>query len=132
MGDVKPENIQAMKEGVMLDDGVAKFTDIVESGGEGINRWFYVVVMEGRNREVRRLWESQELTVSRLKRVRYGDVFIPSDVRAGQWIELEQAEVNGLAEMGGAELEEKRSLTRAEQEAKDRHRRKLRRSGIKK
>jgi hypothetical protein len=53
-------------------------------------------------------------------------------VRAGQWIELEQAEVNGLAEMGGAELEEKRSLTRAEQEAKDRHRRKLRRSGIKK
>jgi 23S rRNA pseudouridine2605 synthase len=132
MGDVKPENIQAMKEGVMLDDGVAKFTDIVESGGEGINRWFYVVVMEGRNREVRRLWESQELTVSRLKRVRYGDVFIPSDVRAGQWIELEQAEVNGLAEMGGAELEEKRSLTRAEKEAKDRHRRKLRRSGIKK
>ncbi|ROS04749.1 23S rRNA pseudouridine2605 synthase [Sinobacterium caligoides] len=132
MGDVTPEKIKAMTDGVMLEDGLAKFTDVVESGGEGINRWFYVVVMEGRNREVRRLWESQELTVSRLKRVRYGDVFIPSEVRSGQWIELSQDEINGLADMSGAEKEDKRPLTRAEKETRDRHHRKLRRHGGKK
>ena len=80
--------LQRMIDGVMLEDGVARFTDIQDGGGDGINRWFYVVIMEGRNREVRRLWESQGLTVSRLKRVRYGEVFIPSRVKQGQWVEI--------------------------------------------
>lgn len=96
MGDVKDEMLQRMLEGVMLEDGMARFTDIQEIGGEGINRWFCVVLMEGRNREVRRLWESQGLTVSRLKRVRYGNVFIPPKVKQGQWLELEHAEVKSL------------------------------------
>jgi len=132
MGDVTEDNIQAMKDGVMLEDGIAKFTDVVESRGEGINRWFYVVVMEGRNREVRRLWESQQLTVSRLKRVRYGDVFIPSEVRAGQWIELPQNEIDNLAQMCGGKKDSNKPLTRAEEEIRDRHHRKLRRHGGKK
>ncbi|MCL6417324.1 23S rRNA pseudouridine(2605) synthase RluB [Aestuariirhabdus sp. Z084] len=97
MGEVTPEMTKQMFEGVELDDGPARFTDIVDSGGEGINHWFHVVLMEGRNREVRRLWESQGVTVSRLKRVRYGNVFIPSEVKAGQWCELEQKEVDSLA-----------------------------------
>ena len=96
MGEVREDMVQRMLDGVMLEDGMARFTDIQEIGGEGINRWFCVVLMEGRNREVRRLWESQGLTVSRLKRVRYGNVFIPPKVKQGQWLELEHAEVKSL------------------------------------
>lgn len=99
MGDVKDEMLQRMLEGVMLEDGMARFTDIQQIGKGGINTWFCVVLMEGRNREVRRLWESQGLTVSRLKRVRYGEVFIPSKVKQGQWVELERPEVKSLYRM---------------------------------
>lgn len=108
MGEVEPEMLKRMVEGVMLDDGVARFTDIQDGGGDGINHWFYVVIMEGRNREVRRLWESQGLTVSRLKRVRYGEVFIPSRVKQGQWTELERKEVKSLYRMAG--LKEKQVM----------------------
>jgi 23S rRNA pseudouridine2605 synthase len=106
MGEVKPEMMQQMIDGVMLEDGLAKFSDVQDGGGDGINRWFYVVLMEGRNREVRRLWESQGLTVSRLKRVRYGEVFIPSRVKQGQWNELERKEVKGLYRMAGLDVKE--------------------------
>jgi len=101
MGEVDDEVLQRLREGVLLEDGVARFTDIQAGGGEGINRWFYVVIMEGRNREVRRLWESQGLTVSRLKRVRYGEVFIPSRVKQGQWLELPPKDVAVLYAMAG-------------------------------
>ncbi|WP_311944879.1 23S rRNA pseudouridine(2605) synthase RluB [Halomonas piscis] len=97
MGEVKQDNVVAMVEGVMLDDGPARFTDVQEFGGEGINTWFHVVILEGRNREVRRLWESQALTVSRLKRVRYGNIFLDKRARAGEWVELGQDEVDDLA-----------------------------------
>ena len=120
MGEVQPEMLRAMVEGVMLDDGLAKFTDIQDGGGEGINRWFYVVLMEGRNREVRRLWESQGLTVSRLKRVRYGEVFIPSRVKQGQWYELERKEVKGLYRMAGLETKEVKRNTIREREVMER------------
>ena len=106
MGEVDDDMLKRMTEGVMLEDGVAKFADIQLGSGDGINRWFYVVLMEGRNREVRRLWESQGLTVSRLKRVRYGDVFIPSKVKQGQWVELERKEVKGLYRMAGLQAKD--------------------------
>lgn len=96
LGHVDEPLIKRMTEGVMLDDGIARFSDVVEGGGEGANRWFYVVVMEGRNREVRRLWESQDVQVSRLKRVRYGKVFLPSKLRQGQWSEMPVKEVDAL------------------------------------
>lgn len=99
MGHVTPEIVKTLTEGVLLEDGVARFTDIVDGGGEGINHWFYVVIMEGRNREVRRLWESQGLQVSRLKRVRYGNIFIPSKVKQGQWTELSSSEIDTVYEM---------------------------------
>ena len=91
-GEVTDEVIERLREGVLLEDGFARFTDIQPGRDDevrrGANQWFYVVLLEGRNREVRRLWESQDLSVSRLKRVRFGPLFIPSKIRAGQWIEL--------------------------------------------
>ena len=97
MGNVTQQKVKNMFDGVELEDGPARFTDIVDSGGTGINRWFHVCIMEGRNREVRRLWESQELTVSRLKRVRFANVIIPDHLRMGQWEELNKAEIDELA-----------------------------------
>ena len=70
---------------------------------ESANQWYYVVIMEGRNREVRRLWESQDLTVSRLKRTRYGSFFIPSSVKSGKSIELKGRDVDDLYLMAGVE-----------------------------
>ena len=97
MGEVTQQKVDNLFNGVELEDGMARFTDIVDSGGKGINRWFHVCILEGRNREVRRLWESQELTVSRLKRVRYGSQIIPDHLRQGQFQELNQAEADALA-----------------------------------
>lgn len=101
-GEVTEEMLENLKTGVMLEDGPAKFTDIKEApGGEGFNHWYHCVVMEGRNREVRRLWESQGLVVSRLKRVRFGPVFLTSDLTMGRWREMDQREVDILsAEVG--------------------------------
>ncbi|MGE7956778.1 23S rRNA pseudouridine(2605) synthase RluB [Pseudomonas sp. NPDC089530] len=101
-GEVDDEMIERLKAGVMLEDGPAKFTDIQQApGGEGFNHWYHCVVMEGRNREVRRLWESQGLVVSRLKRVRFGPVFLNSDLPMGRWREMSQYEVDILsAEVG--------------------------------
>ena len=88
-GEVRQEQLEKLKKGVKLDDGPAHFSDIVASGGgsEG-NHWYHVTLLEGRNREVRRLWESQGVTVSRLKRVRYGAVFLPKRLRMGEYSEL--------------------------------------------
>ena len=120
MGDVTSDMLQRMQEGVMLEDGVARFTDIQDGGGDGINRWYYVVLMEGRNREVRRLWESQGLTVSRLKRVRYGDVFIPSKVKQGQWVEMERSDVKSLYRLAGISAKEVARTTAKDREAMQR------------
>jgi 23S rRNA pseudouridine2605 synthase len=87
-GEVSPEQIETLKTGVTLDDGPAHFSDIVSSGGSEGNRWFHVTILEGRNREVRRLWASQGVTVSRLKRVRYGAVFLPKRLHMGDYSEL--------------------------------------------
>ena len=126
MGDVKPEHIKAMVDGVMLEDGMAQFTDVQEFGGEGINTWFHVVIMEGRNREVRRLWESQGLTVSRLKRVRYGSIFLDKRARAGEWIELTQQEIDQLSEMAGLERRRVREASLDNRDRIDRQRKKTR------
>jgi 23S rRNA pseudouridine2605 synthase len=97
-GEVDDDMLLRLKNGVILEDGPARFTDIQEApGGDGFNHWYHCVVMEGRNREVRRLWESQGLMVSRLKRVRFGPVFLNSDLPMGRWRELTQFEVDTLS-----------------------------------
>ena len=97
MGEVTPEIILNLKRGVMLEDGMAQFDDIVEKGGEGINKWYQVKLKEGRNREVRRLFESQGLKVSRLLRIRYGSVSLPRELRTGRYLELDRREIDTLA-----------------------------------
>lgn len=101
-GEVTEEMIENLKKGVMLEDGMAQFSDIQAAPeGDGLNRWYHCVVMEGRNREVRRLWESQGLVVSRLKRVRFGPVFLTASLSVGRWREMDQREVDILsAEVG--------------------------------
>tara|TARA_B100001778_G_scaffold227256_1_gene188750 strand:- start:12 stop:737 length:726 start_codon:yes stop_codon:yes gene_type:complete len=95
-GKVTDEILQNLTNGVKLEDGFAKFTD-VQGGRKGnTNQWFAMVIMEGRTREVRRLWESQGLEISRLKRVRYGNLFLPATLRQGAFKELTKGEINAL------------------------------------
>lgn len=108
LGNVTQDSLDRMREGVLLEDGIYRFSDIQrgrdrEQAEDRANQWFYVVLMQGRNREVRRLWESQGYTVSRLKRVRYGSFFIPSAVRAGQFTDLKTKDVKELYRMAGME-----------------------------
>ena len=98
LGEVSPEVMQTLRDGVELEDGKAKFNDIQESGGEGANHWYHVVIQEGRNREVRRLWESQGVQVSRLMRVRYGPIIIPSQLKMGRWMMLGGSDLAALYE----------------------------------
>ena len=93
-GDINDAMIQRLRTGVELEDGKANFKKIKALPGEGINRWFHVVLTEGRNREVRRMWESQGAVVSRLIRVRYGDLLLPKHIPAGGYAEYPLDEVN--------------------------------------
>ncbi|HIG90881.1 MAG TPA: pseudouridine synthase [Methylococcaceae bacterium] len=95
-GKVTNEIIERLKSGVDLEDGMAHFDSITFAGGEGINRWYKVTVTEGRNRLIRRLWESQELVVNRLMRVRYGPVYLPEKLKARLFYELNDKELQVL------------------------------------
>ena len=96
LGEVDEAMLRRLREGVMLEDGPGRFDAIVDAGGQGSNHWYHVIVREGRNREVRRLWESQGVTVSRLMRVRYGPVALPKGLLPGRHRELDESEVNAL------------------------------------
>ena len=97
-GDVQPEMLKRLTKGVKLEDGVAKFTTIrkLPSDEESLNSWYHVTLSEGRNREVRRMWESQGLQVSRLIRVRYGALELVKRLPQGGWIELTLTDINTL------------------------------------
>ncbi len=95
-GEVTPEQLRRLLEGVPLEDGPARFDEMREAGGEGVNHWYHVILREGRHREVRRLWESQGITVSRLIRVRYGPVVLRRGLHPGRWDELDEAQMTEL------------------------------------
>ncbi|WNC71108.1 23S rRNA pseudouridine(2605) synthase RluB [Thalassotalea psychrophila] len=104
-GEINEAMLQTLRHGVKLEDGMAKFDKITYKGGEGRNHWFHVVLSEGRNREVRRLWESQEVQVSRLIRVRYGDLAMERRLPLGGWVELGLKDVNYYRKLVGLEVE---------------------------
>lgn len=101
LGEVDSETIKRLKEGVELEDGPAHFDVVAKAGGEGANQWYHVILREGRNREVRRLWESQGVQVSRLMRVRYGPVSLPRGQKPGRWEDLPDDVVNTLRKSVG-------------------------------
>ena len=96
LGELSQEQMQALRTGVQLADGPAHLDSIEDAGGQGSNHWYNVVLSEGRNREVRRLFEALNLTVSRLMRVRFGPLTLPSHLKRGQMRELDEAEIARL------------------------------------
>lgn len=103
LGELEEGMRQKLLAGVELEDGMASFTKIADGGGEGINKWYRVVIGEGRNREVRRMFEAVGLTVSRLIRTRYGAMTLPSSLKRGRWEELEENDVRSLLAAFGVE-----------------------------
>ena len=104
LGGLTTEQMRMLtEEGIMLEDGLAKVERIREQGGEGVNKWYNVVIKEGRNREVRRIFEYFDLTVSRLVRIGFGPIGLPNRLKRGQFYELNPAEVANIvkwADMG--------------------------------
>lgn len=96
LGKVDKDDIARLTEGLELEDGFAKFNRVTLAGGEGANRWYKVVLREGRKREVRRLWEALGFKVSRLIRVRFGEIRLPESLRANQFEYLKPGQVNLL------------------------------------
>jgi 23S rRNA pseudouridine2605 synthase len=103
LGELEEGMRQKLLSGVELEDGVAQFSKIADGGGEGVNRWYRVVIGEGRNREVRRMFESVGLTVSRLIRTRYGAMALPRGLKRGRWEELDENAVRDLLTVSGLE-----------------------------
>lgn len=101
-GALTPAQIAEFKKGVRLSDGDARFDMLEEQGGEGRNRWYRVVLKEGRNRVVRRMFEALSLQVSRLMRVRFGIVSLPPRLKRGTWVELKESEISQLLEWAGS------------------------------
>lgn len=101
LGTAAETVLQRLQEGVTLEDGLARFEAIQDAGGSGVNHWYHVILREGRNREVRRLWESQGIAVNRLLRVRYGPVALRRGLRPGHWDELDAEQTSSLLAAAG-------------------------------
>lgn len=119
LGEVTPTMLQQLCEGVPLEDGVARFDQISEAGGDGANHWYHVILREGRNREVRRLWESQGVAVSRLIRVRYGPIALRRGLHPGRWDELDEAQLNELLKAVGCAPEHRPEPSRGHARQRD-------------
>ncbi|MDB5732846.1 MAG: pseudouridine synthase, partial [Variovorax sp.] len=101
LGALSKEEKQRLLDGVRLDDGHARFGSIEEGGGEGSNCWYRVTISEGRNREVRRMFEAVGHAVSRLIRIRYGAMLLPRGLKRGAWMELDERDIRALTQAAG-------------------------------
>lgn len=114
LGEITPEQQQQLLDGIELEDGMAKFNQVLPIGGEGVNHWYRVTLQEGRNREVRRMFETFGLQVSRLIRTRFGEISLPRHLKRGRWQELDSQYVVALmsqlqmSEDGGTPSRDKR------------------------
>ena len=109
LGALTKEEKDLLLAGVNLEDGVASFGSIDDGGGEGVNQWYRVTISEGRNREVRRMFESVGHAVSRLIRIRYGAMVLPRGLRRGTWMELDQRDILALTAAAGGPVRQTRS-----------------------
>lgn len=100
-GEVTDQILNQLVSGVELEDGVAHFEKVDDAGGEGTNHWYNVILREGKNREVRRLWEAFDIQVSRLHRIQYGNFNLPRSLKRGRWRELSPQELAQFEEMVG-------------------------------
>lgn len=105
LGTLDAESKTMLLEGVTIDGQMASFRSIENGGGEGLNHWYRVVITEGRNREVRKLFDAVDLTVSRLIRIRYGCVVLPRGLKRGAWVDLEDSDVRAIRRLAGGEAE---------------------------
>lgn len=110
LGELSDEQIAQLLEGVELEDGPAQLQSCYRAGGEGANRWYRVVIKEGRKREVRRIFEHLGLTVSRLTRIRFGPIALPPQLRRGQKMELDEGLVARVMTWAGMEPGPRRKL----------------------
>lgn len=117
-GEVTRDAIKNLLKGVELEDGFMKFDQVVDAGGQGSNHWYHVILKEGKNREVRRLWQSQDVRVSRLTRVRYGNLVLPRDLKTGGKLELSLDEIKNLFDFVKLEWPESRDEMAKERSAK--------------
>lgn len=102
LGALNKDERQRLLDGVKLDDGVAQFGSIEAGGGEGSNCWYRVTISEGRNREVRRMFEAVGHAVSRLIRIRYGAMVLPRGLKRGAWMELDEGDIKSLVQAAGS------------------------------
>jgi 23S rRNA pseudouridine2605 synthase len=103
LGQVGDTVLRRLVAGIRLDDGPARFDSLRDAGGAGANHWYRVTLREGRNREVRNLWQAVGIKVSRLIRVRYGPIRLPRSLRPGKWDELSKPEIAALRAVAGLE-----------------------------
>ena len=129
-GVVSDAMLKRLRQGVQLEDGVARFTKIGVGAVSGTHQWFNVVLTEGRQREVRRLWESQGVEVSRLKRSKYGTVELPSYVRSGEYLDLAPVDITRLGKLVGLKLKQS-PLMPNELKERDRQLHRLKARGVK-
>jgi 23S rRNA pseudouridine2605 synthase len=106
LGELSEEQIELLLKGIQLEDGLAKFLTVDPAGGDGANRWYKVTLKEGRNREVRRMFEACKLTVSRLIRTRFGDIVLPASLKRGKWIEMDALEALSYIQSLGIKVDE--------------------------
>ncbi|GIR74582.1 MAG: pseudouridine synthase [Prochlorococcus sp.] len=99
-GDFTKEKKEKMLSGIKIDDDIYRFTDIVEGEKQSSNQWFSVCLMSGKNREVRKIFNAVGLEISRLKRTRFGPIFLPSSLKKGSYIELSSKEIDSIKNYG--------------------------------
>jgi 23S rRNA pseudouridine2605 synthase len=112
LGELSQDNTAQLKSGIKLDDGQARFLRLAMGGGDGANRWYHVALTEGRNREVRRIFEAVGHTVSRLIRTRYGMFLLPPRLRRGKWEEVEAGGIYNLMKSAGLKMPQPQDKSR--------------------
>jgi 23S rRNA pseudouridine2605 synthase len=118
LGTLEPDDKARLLEGVSIEGQTASFRSIEDGGGEGANHWYRVVITEGRNREVRKLFDAVGLTVSRLIRIRYGTVVLPRGLKRGVWVDLDSTDVQAIRRLAGGDSENRHARSNEQRDGR--------------